>query len=77
MLLFSLFTFGQQTENISINWYSTVDYSIGDSSIKVPQFDYDFFNIDVSLRKIQFRKIVPVTALTDVSSLVGPWVENL
>lgn len=70
LLLFSLFTFGQQTENISINWYSTVDYSIGDSSIKVPQFDYDFFNIDISLRKIQFRKIVPVTALTDVSSLV-------
>jgi hypothetical protein len=70
LLLFSLFTFGQQTENISINWYSTVDYSIGDSSIKVPQFDYDFFNIDISLRKIQFRKIVPVTALTDASSLV-------
>jgi hypothetical protein len=70
LLLFSLFTFGQQTENISINWYTTVDYSIGDSSIKVPQFDYDFFNIDISLRKIQFRKIVPVTALTDASSLV-------
>lgn len=69
-LFFSLFTFGQQTENITINWYSNVNYSIGDSSIKVPQFDSNFFNIDISLRKIQFRKMVPVTALTDASSLV-------
>ena len=69
-LLFSLFTFGQQTENITINWYSNVNYSIGDSSINVPQFDSNFFNIDISLRKIQFRKMVPVTALTDASSLV-------
>lgn len=69
-LFFSLFTFGQQTENITINWYSNVNYSIGDSSINVPQFDSNFFNIDISLRKIQFRKMVPVTALTDASSLV-------
>ena len=70
LLFFSLFTFGQQTENITINWYSNVNYSIGDSSINVPQFDSNFFNIDISLRKIQFRKMVPVTALTDASSLV-------
>jgi len=69
-LFFSLFTFGQQTENITINWYSNVNNSIGDSSIKVPQFDSNFFNIDISLRKIQFRKMVSVTALTDASSLV-------
>ncbi len=48
LLLFSLFTFGQQTDNISINWYSKVDFSAADASIKVPQFDFEFFNIDIS-----------------------------
>ena len=70
LLLFSLFTFGQQTDNISINWYSKVDFSAADASIKVPQFDFEFFNIDVSQRKIQYRKLISVTAQTDVSTLV-------
>ena len=71
VLLFSVvFVFGQQTDNISINWNSNVDYSLGETSIKVPQFDTEFYNIDISSRKIQYRKLVPVTASTNVSSLV-------
>ena len=70
-LLFSVvFVFGQQTDNISINWNSNVDYSLGETSIKVPQFDTEFYNIDIPSRKIQYRKLVPVTASTNVSSLV-------
>ena len=71
VLLFSVvFVFGQQTDNISINWNSNVDYSLGETSIKVPQFDTEFYNIDISSRKIQYRKLVTVTASTNVSSLV-------
>ena len=71
ILLFSVvFVFGQQTDNISINWNSNVDYNLGETSIKVPQFDSEFYNIDIPLRKIQYRKLVPVTALTNISSLV-------
>ena len=71
VLLFSVvFVFGQQTDNISINWNSNVDYSLGETSIKVPQFDTEFYNIDISSRKIQYRKLVTVTASTNVLSLV-------
>ena len=71
VLLFSVvFVFGQQTDNISINWNSNLDYSLGGTSIKVPQFDTEFYNIDIPSRKIQYRKLVTVTASTNVSSLV-------
>jgi hypothetical protein len=71
LLLFSVaFAFAQQSDNISINWNSTIDYNIGESSIKIPQFESEFYNIDISQRKIQYRRFVPVTALTNTSSLV-------
>ena len=71
VLLFSVvFVFGQQTDNISINWNSNLDYSLGGTSIKVPQFDTEFYNIDIPSRKIQYRKLVTVTASTNVLSLV-------
>lgn len=71
ILLFSgLIVCGQQSESISIKWNSNVNYNLGDTSIKIPQFDSEFYNIDIPLRKIQYRKLVPVSALTNVSSLV-------
>ncbi|MFN7044992.1 MAG: type IX secretion system sortase PorU [Flavobacterium sp.] len=71
LLLFGFaFAFAQQSDNISINWNSNVDYNTGEASIKVPQFDLEFYNIDIPLKKIQFRKIVSVTALTNPLSLV-------
>lgn len=71
LLLFSVtFASAQQSDNVSINWNSTIDYNIGESSIKIPQFDSEFYNIDISLRKIQYRKFVLVSDLTNSSSLV-------
>lgn len=64
------FVFSQQTENVSINWHSNLDYNTGDTFIKVPQFDLEFYNIDISLRKIQYKKVVPVSGTSNVSSLV-------
>lgn len=71
LLLFCFtFTLAQQSEKVSINWSSNVDYNIGETTIQVPQFDLDFFNIDITLRKIQFKKFVIVSNNTDPSSLV-------
>lgn len=71
LLLFGFtFAFAQQSDKITINWNSNVDYNIGEVSIKVPQFDLEFYNIDISLKKIQYRKLIPVGASTNVSSLV-------
>ena len=71
LLLLSIsFVFSQQTENVSINWNSNLDYNTGDVLIKVPQFDLEFYNIDIPLRKIQYKQVVPVSANANASSLI-------
>ncbi|MCW1147965.1 type IX secretion system sortase PorU [Flavobacterium lacisediminis] len=69
-LFYFTFAKAQQSEKVSINWNSSVDYNIGEATIKVPQFDLEFYDIDIPLKKIQYRKIVSVSALTNSSSLV-------
>lgn len=64
------FAFAQQSDNITINWNSNINFNIGEATIKVPQFDSNFYNIDISERKIQFRKSISVDATANVSSLV-------
>ncbi len=71
LFLFSFaFATAQQSEKVTINWKSNSDYNIGETTIKVPQFDLEFYNLDIPLKKIQFRKIVSVSAATNSSSLV-------
>ena len=57
LLLFVVsFVYSQDSNSISINWNSNLDFNSGELSFKVPQFDMDFYNIDIPLKKIQFRK---------------------
>ena len=70
VLLFVSVVFAQQTENVSINWNSNLNFDTGESIIKIPQFDLEHLNVDVSQKKIQFRKLVSVTSNTLASSLV-------
>ncbi|MDP5002191.1 MAG: type IX secretion system sortase PorU, partial [Flavobacterium sp.] len=70
LLLFVVsFVYSQDSNTISINWNSNVDYNSGELSFKVPQFDMDFYNIDIPLKKIQFRKIIPVSASSNSANL--------
>lgn len=62
--------FAQQSENVSINWNSNLNFDTGDSTIKIPQFDLEYLNVDISQRKIQFRKFISVTSNTLASSLI-------
>ena len=70
VLLFFYVVFAQQTENVLINWNSNLNFDTGESTIKIPQFDLEHLNVDVSQKKIQFRKLVSVTSNTLASSLV-------
>jgi hypothetical protein len=70
VLFYFAFANAQQSEKVTINWKSNSDYNIGETTIKVPQFDLEFYNLDIPLKKIQFRKIVSVSAATNSSSLV-------
>lgn len=70
VLLFVSVVFAQQTENVSINWNSNLNFDTGESAIKIPQFDLEYLNVDIPLKKIQFRKLVSVTSNTLASSLV-------
>lgn len=70
VLLFVSVVFAQQTENVSINWNSNFNFDTGESIIKIPQFDLEHLNVDVSQKKIQFRKLVSVTSNTLASSLI-------
>jgi len=70
ILLFVSVVFAQQTENVSINWNSNLNFDTGESIIKIPQFDLEHLNVDVSQKKIQFRKLVSVTSNTLASSLI-------
>jgi hypothetical protein len=69
LLFFVSFVYSQDSNTISINWNSNVDYNSGELSFKVPQFDMDFYNIDIPLKKIQFRKIIPVSASSNLATL--------
>ncbi|MFM7894496.1 MAG: type IX secretion system sortase PorU, partial [Flavobacterium sp.] len=55
---------------VSINWNSNLNFDTGESTIKIPQFDLEYLNVDIPLKKIQFRKLVSVTSNTLASSLV-------
>ena len=70
VLLFVSVVFAQQTENVSINWNSNFNFDTGESTIKIPQFDLEYLNVDIPLKKIQFRKLVSVTSNTLASSLI-------
>jgi hypothetical protein len=63
------FALAQDLNTISINWNKNVDYNIGELICKVPQFDSDSYNFDIPLKKIQFRKIIPVSIATQPATL--------
>ena len=41
-LFYFAFANAQQAEKVTINWKSNSDYNIGETTIKVPQFDLEF-----------------------------------
>ena len=69
LLAFSA-VFAQKPTNISISWIPNVNYSTGETVFKVPQFEAAFYNINIPLKTIQFRTLVPVSAQTNTASLI-------
>ena len=63
LLLFASTLFAQQSETITLNWKQEVNYNLGEFSFKIPQFQSEYYDIDVSAKKISFKKVVDVNAV--------------
>ena len=47
-------TFAQQSETITLNWNSQVDYNLGELTVKIPQFQSENFEYNVDSKSIIF-----------------------
>jgi hypothetical protein len=50
-------SFAQQSETVVIKWDTSTDFDAGLLKLKVPKFESVYYNIDVTARKILFKKI--------------------
>ncbi|MCL9770795.1 type IX secretion system sortase PorU [Flavobacterium sp. HXWNR69] len=68
-LMFVMFVYSQQSENVSISWSANTNFDAGSVSLKIPQFDPQYLEVDITSRVIQYRRFVPVSMATNISSL--------
>ena len=61
--------FAQQSETITLNWNSQVDYNLNEFNLKIPQFQIENFEYDVDSKTISYRKIVEISNLLDKNAL--------
>ena len=59
----------QQTETITLNWNSKLEYDLGDFTVKIPQFQNEHFEYNVISKTIGFRKIIDVSNVLDNNAL--------
>lgn len=71
LIAFNVFlSYGQKNETISINWKSNVNYLNLDAKFRFPEFDLEYYSVDISSRQIHFKKVLSVTNTTNPSSLI-------
>ncbi|WP_264548223.1 type IX secretion system sortase PorU [Flavobacterium sp. N2820] len=59
----------QQTETITLNWNSKLEYDLGDFTVKIPQFQNEHFVYNVISKTIGFRKVIDVSNVLDNNAL--------
>jgi len=59
----------QQTETITLNWNSKLEYDLGNFTVKIPQFQNEHFEYNVISKTIGFRKIIDVSNVLDNNAL--------
>ena len=59
----------QESQTITLNWNSQVEYDLGDVIVKTPQFQYENFNLEVATKTISFRKVVTLSNLLSNNAL--------
>ena len=62
-------TFAQQSETITLNWNSQVDYNLGELTVKIPQFQSENFEYNVDSKSIIYKKVVDISNLLDKNAL--------
>ncbi|MXN90893.1 type IX secretion system sortase PorU [Flavobacterium sp. Sd200] len=70
VLLFSLLSYGQQRENIVLNWKDNVATFIGQEPFVMPQFDSEYMNFDPGLKQLLFGYKFEVAGEVDSNSLL-------
>ncbi|WP_395043328.1 type IX secretion system sortase PorU [Flavobacterium sp.] len=68
-LLFSVFSFSQVRENITIEWNENISYQYGDYSVKIPQFSMVNFNYNNYTKEILYTYKKKNTSYIDENSL--------
>lgn len=69
LFLLSLFCFGQQKGEVTIEWTPKSNINYGDYSISVPQFNIANFEFDAYKKEIYFNLKLPVASKIDEKSL--------
>jgi hypothetical protein len=69
MCFFASFFYGQNPQKISVNWLDGLHYKLGDETVIFPQFDKEYYDLDVSAKKIVFKYSFKTSFSIDFNSL--------
>jgi hypothetical protein len=68
-LLYSIFSFAQQRNDIVLNWTDNVKSSLGGIAMVIPQFQHEYVDYDADTKALFFSHSFPVTGPVDKKSL--------
>lgn len=69
ILFLFTFSFAQKKETVAINWSDKTDFSIGETKMRVPQFDMKNFVFDSYNKELLFALKIPLEKPADENSL--------
>uniref|UniRef100_UPI004049674E type IX secretion system sortase PorU n=1 Tax=Flavobacterium sp. TaxID=239 RepID=UPI004049674E len=69
MCFFVSVLYGQTVQKVNLNWMEDLQYKTEDNLFVFPQFDKEFYDLDISNRKILFKSSFKTNSPVDVSSL--------
>jgi len=70
LILFISNAFAQQTETITLNWNSNIEYDLGNFKVKIPQFQNEHFEYNVMSKTISFKKVIEVSNALDKNTFL-------
>ena len=69
MCFFASVLVAQNTQKISVNWLDNLKYDLGEEVFVFPQFDSEFYDLDLSVKKILYKKSFKTSSSIDSRSL--------
>lgn len=69
MCFVGFFLHAQNTQKVTLNWLDGLQHTIGDESLVFPQFEGESYDLDISSKKISFKKSFKSPFLIGATSL--------